>query len=340
MSGLYTSHHKSNRQHLKSKVSPNVEKDTKPFLDNRRAPAQRVKLQPSSAIQRHQQNISHAVIQRVDLSKDKLNIVGEDHNESGGERRGIEKGFCTEFTAGPYWMENEFNVDVDDRNVSADPTVYRLLTTLHSIHRLSSRFDSNYDKFSYATFLPLVVRYCLLLNPLIGLAEQYWQQSEGVAYPGPLTPEQLETRDARLNIRFAALQRFKHSLNLLKRMANKKLTEKERNVVAEHFVIAAHARQQMTQNLMASNPLDKLRSKSMHEAGQQQAGTKGVWKIGESHVDDIKHNLPDIAAPQYHLMTQQQFNAFLIKNKTRVIEIEENPTPAEAQERGLYGKRR
>ena len=66
---------------------------------------------------------------------------------------------------------------------------------------------------------------------------------------------------------------------------------------------------------LVSNPeldkeqVSKLRSEHMHQAANNSYKTKGVWKIGDYHVEDIKssHGTSKVFKIKYNLVTASEF---------------------------------
>ena len=122
----------------------------------------------------------------------------------------------------------------------------------------------------------------------------------------------MATSDAMLNDRFGALQRLKATLAQLASVKTGYLSPALKQQVARDKAAMDAALRDMTGTLMQKPRLTYLRSLAMHRAAYKMVATKGLWKIGESHVDDIRHRLPeDEAPPNYNLLTQEQFNRLL-----------------------------
>ena len=270
---------------------------------------------------------------QLELDKNSLNVVGEDHDISGGERRVIEKAYSEEFTGGGYWKENEFKIESDDEEFSADPTAQRFLTELQKIYRLSGDFSRAYSFGLASSIVNRANDRLSKLTPLILLVERLWTETSDPQYPNSLTAEDIEIS----RIRHAGLQTFRQSLTVLSSMKGQRLNATRRATIKMHYERILNARRVMVENVAPEADLNRSRSKAMHQAAQSNSMTKGVWKIGESHVDDILNNLNLIYPRLYNLVTQDEFEDDLLADP-QLKNIAENPTPAEARDRGLYGK--
>jgi len=277
------------------------------------------------------------VVQRV-LSTSALNVVGEDHNVSGGERRIIEKGYCEQYVGGTYWTEDAFQIDVDGVRLKADPTTYRFLSTLHSIARLTKDLEKPYkaDRHNYyQNLIQIYLSSGSAIPALIALAEKLWAETQEVAYPSPLTGRDIEV----LRERFMHLQNFKHQLTVLHSFIGKKVTQQLKVQFKNIYEQLGDARRTMMNEIDPEEELNLLRSKAMHYAAQKKSLSIGVWKIGETHVTDILENLNLLYPRLYNLVTEEQFDTYMAANPD-VLNVYENPTPSEAQERGLYKKKK
>lgn len=65
-------------------------------------------------------------------------------------------------------------------------------------------------------------------------------------------------------------------------------------------------------NLKSIDDTVKERSHIMHEAAEKNASTKGIWKIGQNHVNDIKRDHP---SQSYNLVEQSAFDKLVQQYK-------------------------
>lgn len=277
-------------------------------------------------------NASDNPAQLVSWAKDKLNVVGEDHDESDLVRP-EEKQYFHVAVGGGYWTENMFMVQSKNEQgasvqTPADPTSLRALAGLHDFVRLSKGFNKE-EVPSPDVILSIAFNVHLATFELIDLALNHWKATKGVRYPTNLTKAETATRDNRHNSRFVALQAIKSDLNSLVLMKNEKMVGANRVQVREFYKKIRDNRKLLTANLMEKPVLDELRSQKMHEAANAHANQVGVWKIGDDHVKDILRNGDKWGPRKYNLITMGQFE-----------EMAKNPTPAEAKAMGAYNKKK
>jgi hypothetical protein len=245
-----------------------------------------------------------SVLQMKAFSPAVLNVAGEDHNESNA-RRAREEYVTHWVTDGGYWTEPDFQVTVNGAQVDADPKLLRFLRNLHVLSRLWNTLATT--RLS-PEFIPGRARdLWALTSPVIDLIANEYAGSVGDRYSGgaALSVEQGQTRD-RINLdRYNQFNLARQALRGLKDL-HPYAAEQRANVrqLLEQFQTSALA---MVQNVMGRENLDVLRSNAMHQAAEAKSNSVGVWKIGESHVDDIRRNLQG-TPPTYNLMTQQEFN--------------------------------
>lgn len=270
--------------------------------------------------------------QLVEWSKNKLNVVGEQHLES-GEQRAEERKYFHALVGGVYLEENELmvqskNAQGNATQTPADPTVLRALTGLHDIVQRLHDLNRD-DPPSAESILNYGFRLHISVTPLIDLVLGHWQDSQGVRYPGNLSQQETATRDNHHAGRFAALQTIKTDLNTLAALKNQKISAEVRARAIELYNQIRAQIRLLTPNLMEKANLDKLRSKRMHEAANTHANLVGVWKIGNDHVDDILQHGDKWGPRKYNLVTKAQFE-----------HMAQNPTPAEAKALGAFDKKK
>jgi|GEM_PF-1795465 len=339
---MYQRGNSKNKNDLSRKVTVEraAENDTGSsghFKDNRIAAGLIGKLQdkanqftntyPNPIQKKDNSEASNMVIQ-TKLVRDKLNVAGEDHTESNARRK-QEKLISSMNAGGGYWTEEKFTIDVHGVQKAADPNSLVFLRTLNIIAKQTEGLSKSKVQISPSSTINLSHLVLGAILPMIELAEAQWAKTEGVAYPGPLSQDQLATRDNLLRERFTNLQRLKTATQQLNELYGKKLDLANRKLARQYHADLVTARIEMVKKLMLNPDLDLLRSAAMHKAGQQKANVAGVWKIGDFHVQDILHKLPKEAPPKYNLLTQKQFNYIM-----------ENPTPSEAKALGLYDKKK
>jgi hypothetical protein len=245
-----------------------------------------------------------SVLQMKAFSPAVLNVAGEDHNESNA-RRAREQYVTHWVTDGGYWTEPDFQVNVNGAQVDADPKLLRFLRNLHVLRRLWNTLVTTRLP---PPFIPEHARNMwVLTSPLIGLIANEYAGSVGDRYSGgaALSAEQGQTRDTINQGRYNQFNVARQALQGLNNLHPYAAVQRD-NVrqLLEQFQASAQA---MVQDLMERENLDVLRSNAMHQAAEAKSNSVGVWKIGESHVNDIRRKLQG-AAPTYNLMTQQEFS--------------------------------
>lgn len=244
-----------------------------------------------------------SVLQLKAFARGKLNVAGENHDESGG-RREREAAISHQDVGGGYWTEDEFQVNVNGTQVRADPKILNFLSGLHGLRRLWNVLENTKLP---AEYIPHLATTSLqATGPLIDLVSRLYAESMGDRYSGGagLSVEQGQERDRVNAVRYGHFDAATASLHAL---ASADPYSRDKKALVEEqfgqFKVAAVA---MTDKVMEDNGLIVLRSKAMHNAAVAMAGSVGVWKIGQRHVDDIKKIDADPSA--YNLMTQGDFN--------------------------------
>lgn len=273
------------------------------------------------------------VIQRkAELSKDKLNVAGEDHDKS-DQSRNIEEYFSKKETGGGYWTEHQFRLP--DGRGTGDPFIDRFT------HR---------QIFLKTDFLPVLNGDLELLKDIIKM-DVIDAQIEKMSNQKP-DPKEIATKKERKSKLLGGIQQ--HVKDVAKDVIdiNSKLKEFSQaphlaglneneidqfNQMAPHsakilttFAKILHLKdlsgpedleqdllliQQSLESIIALNPSPnkndkdreanrKKRSEKMHEAASEQQNVKGVWKIGDSHFDDIHEKHPQV---EYNLMNATEF---------------------------------
>lgn len=247
-----------------------------------------------------------SVLQMKAFSPAVLNVAGEDHGESGGAYRRAREEYVTKWvTNGGYWTEQEFQMTANGAQVDADPQILRFLRNLHVLSRLWNTLVTTKLP---AQYIPgHAQRIWLLTSPLINLVANDYAGSVGDRYSGgaALSLQQGQTRDqinqGRYNHFHLATQALQGLNNLHPYQVAQKASVEQ---WLQQFQTSAL---EMVKNVMERENLDFLRSKAMHEAAEAKSNVVGVWKIGESHVNDINRTMLG-HPPAYNLMTQEEFN--------------------------------
>jgi hypothetical protein len=244
-----------------------------------------------------------AVLQLKPFSSAVLNVAGEDHTVR-NPRRAREEYVTHWVTNGPYWTEHDFQVTAAGAQVGADP---QILLFLRNMHELSNLWRTLVTSTLPASYAPARAQQLwILTSPLINLVANNYASSVGDRYSGgaALTQGQGQTRDSINLVRF---NHFQSAAQALQQLHNLHPYQRAQKAVVENWLVQFQTSAvAMVQNLMEKPDLDVLRSKAMHDAAETRSNTVGVWKIGQSHVNDIKRTMP--GQPTYNLMTEDEFN--------------------------------
>ena len=214
------------------------------------------------------------------LSKSKLNVVGEVHATS-SQRRDDEKVFCLEKTdSSSYWLENEF----EDKD-TGEPADSWYLTMLQCI----SVIQTNIAKINDTSTIDVTPYYNDLKEWLKKLINKYSDV--------PRTEPKIKD-----------LERY---INFLNHISNNNLLSKDRPDILEetrhHIDNISRICNEKESGLPSDMAgLSKTRSRHMHNAAQKKKNVKGVWKVGERHINEIRgisnNNI------EYKLIPEKEFS--------------------------------
>ncbi|GLQ89059.1 hypothetical protein [Dyella flagellata] len=255
-------------------------------------------------LQALQRTADGSVVQMKPFSASMLNVAGEDHNES--KLRRVREAYVTQWvTDGGYWTEPDFQVNVNGQEVDADPKILRFLRNMHVLRSLWNTLVTTKLPPSYIP--EHAQRIWRSTSPVIDLVESEYAGSVGDRYSGgaALSAEGGQLRDQINHRRHAYFDLARQALQELNNLHPYQPADRERvkTLLAQFQASAAN----MVKNVMEGPNLDFLRSKAMHEAAIAKSASIGVWKIGQSHVNNIKRHMEDNPAA-YNLMTKTEFN--------------------------------
>ena len=286
---------------------------------------------------------SAAVIQRKPLSSARLNVAGENHDRS-DEVRIWENEYAKEKTGGTYWQEDEFKVNVPKPGGEADETVSvfgdpkilqmaniiqfgtksllditKFLTRLQNVKATRSNLSlSRRQVFDNCNLIKLH------LPKLKAFGNVYKKLKREAQAELPNRPDLKAIGDFYIEFGDAFYNVFLTGIDLW--VSNTLAVNKdEANALQLNQAAQAGALLIPTGNELITKMFEKLdvsaeenqegvervileRSKAMHEAATKGKASKGVWKIGNTHVKDIKGILED-AEPKYELLTEDEFFA-------------------------------
>jgi hypothetical protein len=264
------------------------------------------------------------VAQLSPLSMGVLNVVGENHPETGA-RLEKEKAYCAKFSGSTnYWTENQFKV-----------RAYSLATDYLSDKR--ARADPFKDRFEH------VLLKAGSTNPWHYQADEapenfkvYVRDNPG-SLAGALTGGTLRfSRDMKIMIGNLEADTDGHELTALSKQTHIALKNDVNNLYAQASTCVARltggqdvpgtvaALDLMWTNLktlvaaygaLRTDPEVRVsRSEAMHQAAEARSGEKGVWKIGEKHRKDIAGEYAT-----YNLVSEDTFNYDYIDWRTETL---------------------
>lgn len=260
------------------------------------------------------------VVQRKELSAAKLNVAGEEHGES-GSRRASEREYAADKGVNSYWQEGEFTYMPQatlpwetPKETHGDPFMLRaeyLLALLDEKHgeRLLNQFAlGNIPAVSNLLGSSLAEawkKYCS-----DWLVDAVWEPAVALARASRSEGEQEKAAG------------FRPHYDLL--MDLKQKVQERQNITDPALIKAAasqtmqaikHVRSEFTNSYLIggffrrNRPEDVIsrdRSDAMLKAAKE-SRKRGLWKIGDSHVSDIRAKA-EIETAEYRLMSRTEFN--------------------------------
>jgi hypothetical protein len=265
------------------------------------------------------------------LVTDRLNVIGENHIEDADNLEN-EKKVSTAMAGGGYWDELTFMTTAGitgggTKEITADPPTLQFLSKIDAVKNLTKEFSGAFGSKRHAIFAIKAHVIKPKIDGLITKAKNNFDNLKDLTSPGVLTSGEF----GRIEPRLKALEDLQTALTELASVYadGKDYTSTDKVLIKTKYDAIVTAREKMTEDMMPESDLHLLRSKAMHEAAQQQAGKKGIWKIGDLHVNEIKA-IPG-AEPRYNLITREEFYRDIIPAAKAAgvwIEETEPETPA------------
>jgi len=269
--------------------------------------------------------IQNKVAQLSPLSKDVLNVVGENHPETEA-RLDFEKAYCTKFSGlNKYWSENEFKVRAysvltdfwDDKRASADPfkdrfeqallfaehTNFWHYNTDQAPQSFKNKVHSN-PKDLAVSFVNGVFRYTKDMKIMI---EDLEEDIDGHELTALSKQTHIALKDD--------VNRLHTQVSTCITMLNKQTDEID-TIVAALDLMWANLKTLMTAYgpVRTYNEVRISRSDAMHQSAEARSSEKGVWKIGESHQKDIAGK-----DATYNLVSRNTFNSDYLDWRSETI---------------------
>ncbi|MBK6265254.1 hypothetical protein JKA74_09400 [Marivirga sp. S37H4] len=253
-------------------------------------------------------NNNPEVVQLKKLANDKLNVVGENHDES-KERRDLEISFSKSKTGGEYWEEHDFKPE--QGKFGDNPFLLLLGTSSNTLGNFEPAFiifnNEIKNKGEQQAVSKFIEDGVILLEKSLVLMKDHSLKF----YPILSGEEKISIGHAYLKTKTIMIPFAKELKNRLKHFAdNSDTTEEEKQRGLQDISrISRFIIQQLktiSENLSFDEVAEK-RSDHMNQIANTYKHLKGVWKVGQKHVDDI--NKKDDITPDYSLISQNEFNA-------------------------------
>lgn len=267
------------------------------------------------------------------LKKDVLNVVGENHTESEGDiqmklrgittkksRRGVERTYCKKKATGGYWQEMQFRAadtpvgqSANEAKIPfADPFVGRFDQALTFFEdSLLTLRDENKDDTKKTAALKTIRNFSGHLSAMLTRIEKDKDGFElSDLEKGKYKSFEESIEYIRENIYKVRIYLFEGKHSYAKEY--QKFQENLEQLIAfgrldQKYAYPSQSNlspEELNKEMMDQVTLE--RSEEMHQVANERHQTKGVWKIGEHHVEDIKK----LKRPtQYNLVTLDEFNA-------------------------------
>ena len=323
-------------QQMTGRVSPTTSINGMPVNDNveleHEADVMREKAKAiTTPIQlKEKNNVVRKNVFQLKLAKEKLNVVGEEHNIS-NRIRNLEKSFVfSEIPDGKYWEEYKFVFRDKNKDVYGDSPILRLNFAFgfseDFFYKYSSIIDEILDnpkKNIHAKFPELEYYINTLKNHMLLI------QGELIGFKKSFSNEEITSMYIFIQKTNESLDYIYQDFLWLKTPANQIFIEEvkhKRFLIKEKYNIINRLFKTFKKQFYFSNPLEivaKQRSDHMHEIANSKSSEHGVWKIGESHSNDLtQKNEKD---RKYNLISKEQFAQELDEytSKKNLIQVSE-----------------
>jgi hypothetical protein len=261
-------------------------------------------------------NKSNAMVTQLKLQKGVFNVAGENHDES--KKRRDEEQLFAMFAAmsGNYWQESEFKLERENGSSRLGDRAY-----LRAGHSVQLVFDYHDD---YSANLGALIeeipkkKRTVTFKKLVGTMIKMAERREHFLHEAVAELQREETVEK--NNKWVGIKNILDSLTELQldvdaleeagsyedligktdilRQANQKFTQ----TIQQAFNVYGITKQgEINERLSAKRDVYIHKSASL----ARNLGIKGVWKIGQDHVDGIKKLGEEI---KYNLVTQDEFN--------------------------------
>ncbi|WP_299259841.1 DUF4157 domain-containing protein [uncultured Aquimarina sp.] len=258
-------------------------------------------------------HLSNSIQRKPEIKPNELNVIGEIHPENevnnvkgtpyakkegyAEEIRHYEELLAADLTRGNYWIENAFMTNED---VQADPRFYlfwdHFIAVKVKIKYTEEKNEDDITETNLSSFLQVLTKSVIasthkITDNKITNKDFKWVEVEDVNVLGDF-----ESAEAAV----IKLDNFLKNIHRSKYLVTKKDLMEYESIKKEFFEVEINEERTKQLNFR------KIRSKYMHLAAQQRSKTRGIWKIGDSHVNDIR-DIVDEKDLKYNLLSLKQF---------------------------------
>ena len=300
----------------------------------------------------HKASLTSNTIQCIQpsLAKDKLNVVGEDHEEEDEDRRKKEEKFTkNQIKNGSYWRENEFQYLSDTnpilrflyhRKKYGDPPLLRILQLSLEPLTFVELWVTTYSNIINKTIDEMRKDFNITHQNTVGFQKNCQKDIIEInANYMRVSQEELANIKVTLNDQTTNFQNLIDAINnsplnnttisqpklskmpLIKQQIFNSLKDicdlsLEIYRALQSFSTAiknqySNYNFQNNEGIDDTTQVQKARSKEMHKAANSSYQTKGVWKIGYAHVNDIIDSKEKL---NYNLILKDDFKSMVDAN--------------------------
>lgn len=252
--------------------------------------------------------VSQQVIQRAELARDKLNVAGELHGES-GPRRADEAAYSARVTAGGYWREAQFKASPGSP-LAADPFELR---AKHLIAFANEAKLGAWLEQEPVTLAKQLFAGSLTIDDIAKILD-IWRPDELIFYKDHVPADLFKAYENTLITDAPTFEKCfrnaREALSLFKRNASREtaklLVDAADSIQLMFGTLDLHIKYLVHRfNIGSVSDISLERSERMHEAANAQSGTLGVWKVGEKHAE----HMASFGGNNYELLSRIEFNA-------------------------------
>ena len=269
------------------------------------------------------QSSSAQLVAQCKLEKDRLNVVGEKHDESDSQRN-KEKAFCKEQTGSSnYWGENQFRAKysrVSSKMPFADPFVLRIdqfisfaIQYCEEMKKSAKDWDSKLTMINFSFVYKAMKGIKDTLQKMDKKEDGFELSTTQKAEYNPLK----QSLDENMHL-FASVntlvKKYQYDEDQLKSFVEGNsddglFSEFEvwlNSLTNLRDLKSLYEKQEFSE---LSSEISEKRSEAMHEAANRRHRAKGVWKIGDRH----REHMEAMSDKQYNLLSKEEFYALGVR---------------------------